>query len=262
MDDRGQDLDAIDHSRAGADYGVGVDRPDLGRRRQHVAFDDLGGERRGSFEAKAARRHDNDARVRFADRRPLHALRVPSRPAEHTLAACRCDHVGDPVTGGEGRVGPLEHEHRTPPSSGHRLGDAIEPAPEVRDDRAGAVGSIGRTADALDRRQHLFQRHRVERQHVGTARQIRQGVVDLADVDGTHRTEILGDDEVGVEVGERTSVEAVEVLAGSDPFPDDGVDLGRRQALGERRGRHDPAGAGLGREVALERDAHDVVPDA
>ena len=57
------------------------------------------------------------------------------------------------------------------------------------------------------------------------------------------------------------AIEVVEVLAGADPLLDDGVDLGRRQVLGQRRGRHDALVACLRREVALERDADDVVAD-
>jgi hypothetical protein len=51
----------------------------------------------------------------------------------------------------------------------------------------------------------------------------------------------------------------VQVLAGRQPGGDGGVDLGRRQALGQRTRRHDPPRPRLDGVVALEGHAHHVV---
>ena len=111
----------------------------------------------------------------------------------------------------------------------------IEAASKIGDDQAGVVGGAGRLAGAHDRRQHLVERHRVERQHIGRAGQVRQRLVDLRHVDGAHRAQILGDDEIGVEVLEGTPVEPVQVFAGLHPLLDHGVDLRRCQPGWQRR---------------------------
>ena len=54
------------------------------------------------------------------------------------------------------------------------------------------------------------------------------------DVDRAHRAQVLGDDEVGVEVGERALVEAIEVLAPGRRLDHAVVDLPGVQALGHR----------------------------
>jgi hypothetical protein len=68
-----------------------------------------------------------------------------------------------------------------------------------------------------------------------------QGVVHDRHVHGADGAQVLGHDEVGVQVRQGTRVEAVEVLARAHPLGDDRVDLRRGQPRGHRRGRHDAA---------------------
>ena len=98
-----------------------------------------------------------------------------------------------------------------------------------------AGGSLGarRPTERHHRVEHLVEGHRVERDHLGTAAEIAQGIVDLGDVDRTHGTQVLGHDHRRVEVGEGAPVESVEVLAGGEPLFDDDVDLTRGQPGGQ-----------------------------
>ncbi len=85
----------------------------------------------------------------------------------------------------------------------------------------------GGRADRDHRLDHLVEAARVDGQHLRPAAQVPQRAVDGADVHGAHRTEVLGQDEVGVEVRQGPLVEVVEVLTGGDPSLDLGVDLRR-----------------------------------
>ncbi len=51
---------------------------------------------------------------------------------------------------------------------------------------------------------------------------------------GTHRAQILGEDEIGIQLPQRALVQPVQILPGSQPGPDLGVDLARRQPGGQR----------------------------
>ena len=93
----------------------------------------------------------------------------------------------------------------------------------------------------------------VEGEHLRRAAEVGQGVVDQRDVDRAHRAQVLGDHEVGVEVGEGAGVEVVEVVAGLHRARDERVDLRRREALGQGAGRHDPPLPGLGRDRRTRR---------
>ena len=79
-------------------------------------------------------------------------------------------------------------------------------------------------------------------------------LLDLGHLDGAHRAQVLGDDDLRSQVSEGAGVQTVDVLPGVDPGPDLGVDLARAQPLGQGGIGDYPAGVGLGREVALEGD--------
>ena len=103
---------------------------------------------------------------------------------------------------------------------------------------------------------------RVDGQDLGRAAEVGERVVDHGDVDRADRTEVLGDDEVGVQTREGTLVEVVEILACVHRRRHEGVDGRCVESLGHRAGRDDGALAGLDGVVALEGDADDVVARA
>ena len=133
--------------------------------------------------------------------------------------------------------------------------------PSRRDGPANAATNLSRPPRSVpvaaptsrDRVEHLVERHRIEREHLGPASEVGNRVVDRRDVDGAHGTEILGHDEVGFEIGEGAAIESVQVLASGHALLDDGIDAGGVETLGERRRRHDPLRTGGRRKVALER---------
>ena len=131
--------------------------------------------------------------------------------------------------------GPTRRRRRAPsrgPSGPARTGGRSTPAPAraawavrrsgVRPRRAGRAATPTNArpvprcrwlAQRGDGREHLVEGVRVDGEHVGAAAEVREGVVDDRDVDGAHRAQVLGDDEVGVQSGQRALVEVVEVLA-------------------------------------------------
>ena len=260
MEDRGEQLDAVDHPWPGPhDDRIGIDSPHLGICRKHGTADHVIGQPGGAIESKATRRDEHDLGARRRDRRPLDPFGALPTPAEQAFTAGGRDEIGHPVPGGERRVGPLENEGCRTTSAGDTLGRRVESGTAPLDESGGGDVRPSARADGEDRVEHLVERHRIERQHVGAAPEVGQRVVDLRHIDGAHRAQILGDDELRVEVGEGAAIEAVQVLAGGHPLLDGGVDTGRVEPLRERGRRHDALRASGRREVALERHTDDVV---
>ncbi len=260
MEDRRERLDALGDPRSRADdERVGVDGPEVGIRRQHGGIADLRGQFVGSVEPEPAWRHDHDLGAALGDVGPRNADRVGTRSSQHRPSARRGDEVRHPVASGERRIGPLQHERRPLRRTGNRRLDGSQPGAARRHDLRRTIRRACRCADSEHRIEDLVQRRRIERQHVGPAAEVRQRVVDLGDVDGADRTEVLGEHERRIELGEGAAVQPVEVLPRRHAFLDDGIDLRRTQACGQCGGRHDALGAGLGGKVALERDADDLI---
>ena len=166
------------------------------------------------------------------------------------------------MAGRERRVGPLQQHHPGPRPSRDPRAHGVQPAALLGDQGVGRPLVTGRLAQGLDRAEHLLQRVRVDGQHLGRAAQVGERVVHHGDVDGADGAEVLGDHDVGVQAGQCTLVEVVEVLATSHGAGDVRVDLGGRQPLGQGRRRHDAAIPRRRRVVTLERHAHDVVTRA
>ena len=137
--------------------------------------------------------------------------------------------------------------------------DRREPPALVGHELGGLLVVPGGLAQRLDRAEHVVERVGVDGQHLGSAAEVGQGIVHDRDVDRADGAQVLGDDEVGVQPGQRSLVEVVEVVATPHRLHHEGVDLGGRQPFGHRARRDDATGAGLLRVVALERHAHHVV---
>ena len=164
----------------------------------------------------AARRHDDEVGPGVVHGLPLDPHRLLTDHTEHALASGGLDHLGDPVARGVRRVDPLQDDDartRRGVAGGHLLADDLE-ARAQRGDQCLRLGAAPHgLAQRDDRGQHVVEGVRVEGQHVGRAPEVGQRLVDLGDVERADRAEVLGDHEVGVELGERAGVEVVEVRA-------------------------------------------------
>ena len=181
---------------------------------------------------------------------------------QHRVAARCVDQIRDPVPGGEWRVGPLQHQHAPP---GRALDVPAQPGDaraQGRDDRVAASCCAEHRADRADRREHLFERARIERDDLRGASEVAQRIVDPFDVDGANRAEILGEHQLGIETGQRLLVEPVEIFARRDALDDERIDLGRAQPFGQCRRRNDAAAARFRRVIAFERDTNEIVAAA
>ena len=132
MQDRGQQLGAVDDARAGArEVRVGVDRDDARRTRRGRRGGGLGGSAGGVVAARC-----DDAHVGRGGPHgvPVRGERRRARLAEDLAAAGDVDELGHPVAGGERRVDPLGHEDVGPRGA--------RPRPRPR--RRGARAAPGR----------------------------------------------------------------------------------------------------------------------
>jgi len=67
----------------------------------------------------------------------------------------------------------------------------------------------------------------VEREHVGAAAEVIQGVLDVAAGNRADTAQVLGQDQVRIHCGQRAFVQGIKILARGHPAANVGVDLGR-----------------------------------
>lgn len=166
----------------------------------------------------------------------------------------------------EGRIGPLQHEHpgcrgpRTSADIGDGLLQALQPQPQLRDQRPTAVRNPGGIGDGLHRVDDLVQGLRIDLQDLGPATQLGDGVIHVAAGDRADPAEILAEDEVRITGRQGVLVEGVEVLAGRHPRTNQFVDLVRIQVRGVHAAHHDgPTLPSVGWKVALEGHAQQLL---
>ena len=263
VQDAGERLDAVHQARARpGEGGVGVDRPDRDAGRQHPAASSSrpAGPSPRSRSRRARRRRRRGRRPRRrprscgTDRSPRRPSTVaagaaaPSRaPSARARTAGRSTPAPAPAAGA---ARPPARPRRPAAPAGRRPGR--RPRPRDRSPRRACTTEASTSLQVV----------RVDGEHLGAAAEVGQRVVDDRDVDGAHGAQVLGDHEVGVQVGERAAVEVVEVLAGGAS--------GRAPPRRSRPGRGPRAArwwtrsarAGLRRVVALEGHPDDVVARA
>ena len=226
MQDRREQLDAVDDARAGpGEVGVGVERPDLVDRREGRLLEQCGALRDRAVEVVAARHEQDDLRRRVADLRPLHPSRAGTGGRQHGIGARGEQHVGDPVAAVERRIGPLQREDPATRQVGDRCPHAGDPRAEVAHDRVGGRVGTGDRAHLADARDHVVEARRVERHDVGVAAEHVERVGDRARRHCAHLAEILGEDHVGLDGADPGRVERVDRLARGDARRDRFVDL-------------------------------------
>ena len=129
--------------------------------------------------------------------------------------------------------------------SGNGLADAVEPRLKLAAQRLATV-SARRVASASRTRSSSTSPRRlgVERDHARARLEPRGDRADVVVGDGADRAQRLGDDQVGLEVGERGLVELVERLAPPGDLAHAGVDLAGLQAGRDHAARQAGQAAG------------------
>ena len=192
-----------------------VDRPDLRVREARRHRRGLRRPRRRGGSRTARRARPPAPRRRSV--RPGGLRRAGARAGGHRLAAGGADQVGHPVPGGERRVDPLHDRDPGPRPAGHRRGHRGQPRPQAGDQgrrpaparrrRAPTARIVSSTSSSV-----------CGSSDSTSARQPRwsSGVGDLAGRQRAHPAQVLGQDQVGVEAGQRARVQGVEVGAGGE----------------------------------------------
>jgi hypothetical protein len=177
VQDRGDRLDAVDQARAGADHqAVAVDRPHL---RAREVRDHRAGLLDRPVQVKSAGRHQHDVGLGRGHRgvRDLHRAPPTTRPDR--FAARRRHQIGHPVTGGERRIHPLDDRHPGfPPPRDPRL-HIGQPRPEPVDEINTPVPYARGLCHGHEGAQHVLQRVRIKRQHIGAAAEMLERVVHV-----------------------------------------------------------------------------------
>jgi hypothetical protein len=190
---------------------------------------------------------------------PRRGIRRLTGPAEDVDPARALDHLRQPVPGTERRVDPLGEEHPAARQVPHGRRGGFDRLPHVRDDLLAARSHAKPRCQDAHGLAHLAKRSRIEREHLrphGT----RGG--ELAARDGAHGAEILGDDQVGSELGNQVGVDAVQGPAVPHRFADHLADLQARERRGiEPRDGHDRLAGHLGRPAALLRDPDERIDE-
>lgn len=145
---------------------------------------------------RPARRHDDDIGLRGPDRVPRRRHRLLPWSGGDGSAAARRDEVRHPVPRREGRVDPFDHRdlRRRPPVD--RRGDSGQPLTCFGDDRLGPRAHTGPLAHRDEGGQHVVERVRIERHHVGLAAQVVQRVLNMVSGQRAHAAQVLRQDEL------------------------------------------------------------------
>jgi hypothetical protein len=181
--------------------------------------------------------------------------------AEHVHAAGQLDDLRRPVPGDEDRVEPLDGDDRDALGAADGDADGVDAGALARDELDRRVARVGELGDGAHVAERLAERVRVERDDVRVGRDRAGHLAHVVVADRAHRAQLLGDDEVGLEVVQEIGVELVDRLAALGVLADGGVDLGRRQVRRQPVARDVRQRARRFGEVALVRDPDDVVAE-
>ncbi len=208
-----------------------------------------------------ARHGHDDVGLGGHDLGPRALLGVLTGQAEHVLAAGVVDELRRPVPGGVHRVQPFER------GDAHRLGlphgqpHAVDPAGRAGHELDALVAPAGGQGQRAHVAHDLAERVGVERDDLGLGLDPLRDRTHVLVGHGTHRAQRLGDDEVGLELGQQVLVEAVDGLAGLGELAHPRVDLDRGQALGDHAVGDVGELGSLGRVVALVGDGDHLVAE-
>ena len=173
----------------------------------------------------------DDLRLRRCDGAPGRLLGVLAGKAEHVDAAGELDQLRRPVARGEDRVEPLDRSDHRPLGTLHRHAHAIDASALAGDEVERGVARSRRRGDGADVAHRLADRLRIECDHL-RARGDHLGLLDDFVVgDRADRAQLLGDDQVGLQLAQELGIELVDGALAGDRGAHGGVDLARRQAL-------------------------------
>ena len=140
----------------------------------------------------------------------------------------------------------------------HGVGHHLEPVVECLDEgrRRGLGPRHG--ANPEEAVENLAERARVHRENLGATTEQLECFVDVTRGHGTHRTQVLGEHEIGAKLTDRIGVEAIDRCTPVDARAHQTVHLGRFGRRRQRREGDGSLGAGLRGPVAFVGDPHEV----
>ena len=225
----GERLQAVDQPRARpAEVGGGVERDDLLGAQRAQAVAELLGLGQRARAVVAARDADDDLGLGGLQELPLQLLGVLAGEAEQVGPAGHVDQLRRPVAGDEDRVEPLDRDHAAPARALERDPHAVDAGALAGDEVQRGVARVGRLGERPDVAHRLAERLGVQRDDVGAGVELLGDVADLLVGDRADRAQLLGDDQVGLQLGELLLVEEVDRLALLGALAHGRVDLARR----------------------------------
>jgi hypothetical protein len=196
-----QELKAVDKSRARPrEVRSGIHRDDAAR---PDAAQPVGEGVRLLQRARrvvSARHADDDLGLRGRHRLPGRLLGMLAGEAEHVDAPGQLDQLRRPVAGGEHRIQPLDRGDRRARGALDGRADAVDARPLARDEVQRGVARPGCGGDGADVAHRLADRLRVERDHLGARDYLLSFLDHFVVRHGTDRAQLLGDDQVGLEL--------------------------------------------------------------
>jgi hypothetical protein len=146
------------------------------------------------------------------------------------------------VPGTPRRVDPLEHEHPLRIGVGAEPVDARQrharldggyPGPQAVDEQVGSGIDARGPAHVLDVDHHLVERLRVQRHDLSATAEPAECLIDIAGRHGADPTQVLGENQVGLDLGDTRLVEPVQRRLARGRGTDRVVDLAEREVRGE-----------------------------
>jgi hypothetical protein len=253
-------LRALDEAGARPDeMTVGVHCPDLRALGETTGLRQIFGEPNRGFEVISAGRDDHDISGGGPHGTPGESLGVLPRVCQQRSSTPRDDQVGNPVTGAEGGISPLQHQDIASFDVAEVSGQELEALTQATHEAVRVRRDPEYLANHEDRFDHVVETSRVECHHTRRTAQVFERVLHPNHIDGTHRTQVLRQHNVSIEIDKCLAVEMVQVVSGRHSCRHDRIDLRRRQSLGQRRRRHHPPRSRSRRVVTLERDTNEVI---
>ena len=216
-------------------------------------------------EVEPARHQEQHLGVHLGDGVPRGRMRLLAVRAEQVPAAGAADLFRHPVTDRERRVEPLEPDHARRAMTGlatrrDPLLDRPESLAQRLDDIDRGILDLGHRPDRGDRVEDPLDRGRLERDDRDLGIDPAGDLVHLAVADRAHPAQLLGQDEVGLDCGQRLLIELVQRRSAVHRRGHPRMDVARRHV---RQVLHAPRDHGLAddrrRPVALMRDGDELV---
>ena len=176
-----------------------------------------------------ARHADDDRGAGLAHLFPRRDARAFAGQAQDVDATSEVDHLRNPVAADVHRVEPLERRDRDPRGIRERVGDAVEPVGQLRQQCVGSLERVGGYSERAYVDQDLAERRRIEREDLRLGFDLLGDRADVVDRHGADGAQRLRDDQVGQRVLEGKLVELVDGAPLAGQLAHSAVDLRGRK---------------------------------